>query len=166
MKTLKAQFIQLRRWTYGASDIAFIMEKGFFKKNKVRRSDLIPKVLRLLEGHVHWAVGAILLASAAFIPALLNPESYVANILPVTVSRIQTIGLIGVFVSLFVCLKTLPPRPLRYKRHRTIFMVLQWLYLPITNIVYASFAALYSQTRLMFGKYLTKFDVTVKVVKK
>jgi len=44
--------------------------------------------------------------------------------------------------------------------------VLQWLYLPITNIVYASFAALYSQTRLMFGKYLTKFDVTTKTVKK
>lgn len=166
IKTLKAQFIQLRRWTYGVSDVAYIMDKGFFKKNKVPKSDLIPKVLRHLEGHVHWAVGAILLASAAFIPALLNPESYVANILPVTVSRIQTIGLVGVFVSLFVCLKTLPPRPLRYKRHRNIFMILQWLYLPITNIVYASFAALYSQTRLMFGKYLTKFDVTVKAVKK
>lgn len=166
LKTLKAQFVQLRRWTYGASDVAYIVDKGFFRKNKVRRLDLIPKVLRHLEGHVHWAVGAILLASAAFIPALLNPESYVANILPVTVSRIQTIGLVGVFASLFVCLKTLPPRPLRYRRHRTIFMVLQWLYLPVTNIVYASFAALYSQTRLMFGKYLTKFDVTVKAVKK
>ncbi|MGH7157751.1 MAG: hypothetical protein ACREGD_01585 [Candidatus Saccharimonadales bacterium] len=166
MKTLKAQFIQLRRWTYGASDVAYIVDKGFYRKNKIRRSDLIPKVLRHLEGHVHWAVGAILLASAAFIPALLNPESYVANILPVTVSRIQTVGLIGVFASLFVCLKTLPPRPLRYRRHRTIFIVLQWLYLPVTNIVYASFAALYSQTRLMFGKYLTKFDVTVKAVKK
>lgn len=166
LKTLKAQFIQLRRWTYGASDVAYIASKGFFHKNKVSRADLIPKFLRLLEGHVHWAVGAILLASAAFIPALLNPESYVANILPVTVSRIQTIGLIGVLASLFVCLKTLPPRPLRYKRHRSIFMVVQWLYLPVTNIAYGAFAALYSQTRLMFGKYLTKFDVTVKAVKK
>lgn len=166
LKTLKAQFIQLRRWTYGASDVAYIASKGFLHKNKVPRSDLVPKFLRLLEGHVHWAVGAILLASAAFIPALLNPESYIANVLPVTVSRIQTVGLIGVLASLFVCLKTLPPRPLRYKRHRSIFMVLQWLYLPITNIAYGSFAALYSQTRLMFGKYLTKFDVTVKAVKK
>ncbi len=166
LKTLKAQFVQLRRWTYGASDFAYIVSKGFFHKNKVPRADLVPKTLRHLEGHVHWAVGAILLASAAFVPAFLNPESYIANMLPVTVSRIQTIGLVGVFASLFVCLKTLPPRPLRYKRHRTIFMVIQWLYLPITNIAYASFAALYSQTRLMFGKYLTKFDVTTKAVKK
>lgn len=166
LKTLKAQFIQLRRWTYGASDVAFIANMGFFRKNKIPKSDLIPKFLRMLEGHVHWAVGAILLAFAAFIPALLNPESYIANVLPVTVNRIQTVGLIGVLASLFVSLKTLPPRPLRYKRHRNVLMVLQWLYLPITNIAYGSFAALYSQTRLMFGKYLTRFDVTVKVVKK
>jgi hypothetical protein len=33
-------------------------------------------------------------------------------------------------------------------------------------IVYQSFAAFYSQTRLMFGKYMEKFDVTRKVVKK
>jgi hypothetical protein len=74
--------------------------------------------------------------------------------------------LVGVLASLFVALKTLPPRPLRYKRHRTIFMLLQWLYLPITTIAYGSLAALYSQTRLMFGWYLTKFDVTDKAVKK
>jgi hypothetical protein len=111
-------------------------------------------------------VGAILLTTAAFIPALIDPESYAAYQLPITVSRIQTIGLIGVVVSLFISLKTLPPRPLRYKRHRSVFMVLQWLYLPITTIAFGSFAALNSQTRLMFKWYLTKFDVTAKAVKK
>jgi cellulose synthase/poly-beta-1,6-N-acetylglucosamine synthase-like glycosyltransferase len=166
LKTIKAQFYQLRRWTYGASDVAYIANQGFFKKNKIPKFDLITKFLRLLEGHVSWAVGAILLATAAFIPALVNPESYTANQLPITVSRIQTIGLVGVLVSLFVSLKTLPPRPLRYKRHRSIFMVLQWLYLPITTIAFGSFAALNSQTRLMFRWYLTKFDVTAKAVKK
>jgi len=165
-KTIKAQFQQLRRWTYGASDFPFIVSNGFFRKNKVPRADLIAKTLRHLEGHVHWAVGAILLALAAFIPTLLNPESYIAYMLPTTVSRIQTIGLVGIFASLFVALKTLPPRPLRYKRHRTIFMVLQWFYLPITNIVFSSLAALNSQTRLMFKRYLTVFDATEKSVKK
>lgn len=166
LKTLKAQFIQLRRWTYGASDVAYIATKGFFQKNKVPKLDLIPKLLRHIEGHVHWAVGSILLAAAAFVPVLFNPNDYMANMLPLTVSRIQTVGLVGIFASLFVCLKTLPPRPERYKKHRTIFMVLQWLYLPVTNIVYASFAALYSQTRLMLGRYLTYFDTTEKAVKK
>lgn len=168
IKTLRAQFIQLRRWTYGASDVAYIAHQGFLTKNKISKTDLMSKFFRLLEGHVSWASGALLLAFAAFIPALLNPttQEVAAYELPIIVSRIQTIGLVGVLASLFVALKTLPPRPLRYKRHRSLFMILQWLYLPITNIAYGSVAALNSQTRLMFKRYLTKFDVTDKSVKK
>ncbi len=166
IRTLKAQFVQLRRWTYGASDIAYIANQGFFKKNKVPRLNLIAKFLRTLEGHVTWASGAIILAFAAFVPILIDPNNIAANELPVIVGRIQTIGLLGALASVFIALKTLPTRPLRYKRHRTIFMILQWVYLPVTTIVYGSFAALYSQTRLMFGWYLTKFDVTEKAVKK
>jgi hypothetical protein len=165
-KTLRAQFVQLRRWTYGASDIAYIAHYGFFRKNKVPKADLIAKFLRILEGHVSWASGALILAFAAFIPLLVDPQDYAANQLPLTVSRIQTAGLIGIMISLFVALKTLPPRPLRYKRHRSLFMILQWVYLPVTSIAYGALAALNSQTRLMFGWYLTKFDVTQKTVKK
>ncbi len=166
LKTLKAQFIQLRRWTYGASDIAYIANQGFFKKSKVPKFDMTVKFFRTLEGHVSWAAGSLLLAFAAFIPVLINPQNYAANELPLIVSRIQTFGLVGILSSLFVALKTLPPRPQRYKRHRSLFMLLQWAYLPITTIAYGSLAALYSQTRLMFGWYLTKFDVTEKAVKK
>ncbi len=166
LKTIKAQFKQLRRWTYGASDIAYIVNQGFIKKNKVPRADLTFKFLRTLEGHVNWAAGSLLLAFAAFIPLLINPQSYTANVLPLIVSRIQTFGLLGISSSLFVALKTLPPRPTRYKRHRSLFMLLQWIYLPLTTIAFGSFAALNSQTRLMFGWYLTKFDVTQKSVKK
>lgn len=165
-RTLKAQFIQLRRWTYGASDIAYIAHMGFFRKNKVPKADLIAKFFRLLEGHVTWAAGAILLVYAAFIPSFLHPESYVANQVPLLARTIQTFGMVGLFATMFIALKTLPPRPPRYKKHRTIFMVLQWAYLPVTNILYGSTAAFYSQTRLMFKKYLTKFDVTEKAVKK
>jgi len=166
IKTLKAQFLQLRRWTYGASDVAYIAYEGFFKKNNIPKRQVLAKFLRTLEGHVSWASGALLLAFAAFIPVLFNPENIAAYQLPLTVSRIQTVGLFGVLASLFVSLKTLPPRPLRYKRHRSIFMVLQWVYLPVTTIAFGSLAALNSQTRLMFGWYLTKFDVTDKAVKK
>jgi cellulose synthase/poly-beta-1,6-N-acetylglucosamine synthase-like glycosyltransferase len=164
IKTLKAQFIQLRRWTYGASDIAYIANQGFFKRNNAPRLDVIFKFLRTLEGHVTWAVGSLLLAFAAFIPVLFNPQNYAANELPLIVSRIQTVGLVGALASLYVALRTLPPRPARYKRHRSLFMLLQWIYLPVTTIAYGSFAAIYSQTRLMFGWYISKFDVTEKAV--
>jgi hypothetical protein len=163
-KTLKAQFVQYRRWTWGASDVAYVATKGFFSKNKVPLHDLIPKFWRLLEGHVTWAVGPIISLLAGFIPALMHPQSFAANVLPQILSRIQTFALLGLLATLFICFKTLPPKPERYKRHRSLFMVLQWVYMPVTGLVYNSFAALYSQTRLMLGKYIDKFDVTEKAV--
>jgi len=163
-KTLKAQFIQLRRWTYGASDVAYVVDKGFFHKNHVPRFDLIAKVARLTEGHVTWAVAPILTLVGGFIPVLFYPHNFTANLLPTIVSRIQTFALLGGLVTIFLCLKTLPPKPERYRRHRTLFMIIQWVYLPVVTIVYNSFAAIYSQTRLAFGRYIDTFDVTDKAV--
>lgn len=166
-KTLKAQFVQLRRWAWGASDIAYVAEKGFFSPNKVPKIDLIFKFARLLEGHITWAVAPLILAFSAFIPRLLNPRDigstgFATDQLPHLISSIQTTAMIGIFVTLFLSLKMLPPKPARYKRRRSALMVVQWVLLPFTTIIYNSLAALYSQTRLMFGNYLDKFDVTDK----
>ncbi len=164
IKTLKAQFIQLRRWSYGVSDVAYIADKGFFHKNSIPKFDVLTKFLRTLEGHVTWATGTLLIYFAAFIPSLLHPQSLAANELPIVVSQVQRYGIIGLAASLYVCLITLPPRPARYKRHRSVLMLVQWIFLPVTSIVYGSLAAFNSQTRLMFKRYLSKFDVTEKAV--
>jgi hypothetical protein len=164
LRTLRAQFIQLRRWTYGVSDVAYIAQKGFLSDSKAPKLDVLAKFLRALEGHVTWATGTLLVFIAAFIPPLLHPQSFAANELPLIVSRIQRIGLIGLLASVYVCLVTLPPRPARYKRHRSVLMVLQWVLAPVSGICYGSLAAFNSQTRLMFRRYLSKFDVTEKAV--
>lgn len=163
-RTIRTQFLQLRRWTYGASDIAYIIDKGFFHKNKVPRLGLWARTLRSIEGHVTWASGPILVFVGGFVPALVHPQNLAANELPIIVSHIQTIALLFLFATIFICFKTLPPKPARYKRHRTIFMVLQWAYLPITAIAFNALAAYNSQTRLMFARYIDKFDVTDKAV--
>lgn len=164
LRTLKAQFIQLRRWTYGASDVAYVADKLFYTKNKVPKGDAISKWFRLLEGHVTWATGTILVFGAAFIPPLVHPHSIGALELPLIVSRFQRVGIVFLLASVYVSLVTLPPRPARYKRHRSILMLLQWVLAPVTAIGYGSVAAFYSQTRLMFGWYISKFDVTEKAV--
>ena len=164
-KTLKSQFVQMRRWAYGASDIAYVIEKGWFTPNKIPVADKWMKLWRLMEGHISWATAPLILAFAALIPAFFNPNDYTSNQLPLLASRIQTIALFGILITFSLGLKTLPPKPARYKKHRTIWMVLQWVYLPLTSIIYSSFAAIYSQTRLLFGKYMEVFDVTEKAVK-
>lgn len=165
-RTLKAQFVQLRRWAWGASDIAFVVTKAFFRRNKISLYDRIAKTLRLVEGHLSWATAPPILLFSAFIPVLFNPEDIAANQLPNIASTIQRVAMIGLAITLFLSLKALPPKPLRYKRRRTILMVLQWGILPLTTLAYSATSALYSQTRLALGKYLDKFDVTEKAVKK
>lgn len=161
-KTVKAQFVQLRRWTYGASDIAFIADKGFWQKNKIPKVDVLAKLLRTLEGHVGWATSALMIWFIGFVPALFHPDSQPALELPVMISRVQRIGIVGLLATIYVCLVTLPPRPARYKRHHSVFMVTQWIFLPVTSIGFGSVAAFNSQTRLMFKKYLSRFDITEK----
>lgn len=164
-RTLKAQFIQIRRWAWGASDVPYVIHKGFFEKNSVPRRDMIAKTFRLMEGHLSWATAPLILLFSAFIPVLFNPEDIAANQLPNIASSVQRLAMVGIVITLFLSLKALPPKPARYKNHRTIFMVLQWVYLPLTTVIYSAFSALYSQTRLFLGKYLDKFDVTEKAVR-
>ena len=164
-KTLKAQFIQLRRWMYGASDIPYIASHVFSKKRTVPFIPAFVWFIRALDGYVTAASVSIIVAVGGWVPLLLNSEAYrdiVAHQLPDAISIIQRVALVGLLLMVFLALKMLPPRPARYKRHRTIGMVLQWFLMPVAAIVFLSFAALNAQARLFFGRYLTKFDVTKK----
>ena len=165
VKTLKAQFIQLRRWAYGASDVPYVATRVFNKKRNVPLLSGIGQLIVLIDGHLTLATVAILVAVGGWVPLFINNQAYhdvVAHQLPDTISFVQRIALIGLFITVFLAFKMLPPRPERYKRHRTLGMLLQWFLMPVTAIGYSASAALYSQTRLLFGKYLTKFDVTSK----
>lgn len=168
-RTLKAQFVQVRRWAYGASDIPYVATRGFRKDRSVPFWDFIGKFVRLVDSHVSWATVALITALGAWAPLFFGNEadkSIVAHQLPVIASWAQRVAMIGLVVSIFFAMRLLPPRPERYKRHRNIFMLLQWVYMPVTSIAYGSLAAFYAQTRLALGKYLDKFDVTEKAVKK
>ena len=164
-KTLKAQFIQTRRWAYGASDVPYVASRVFTKDREVSFGSGVGHLIRLIDGNVTLATTAILVAFGGWIPLLVNPEaarSFTAHQLPNTVSSIQQIAMIGLFITIFVSFKILPPRPERYKKRRSFGMLIQWVLMPFTAIAYSASSALYSQGRLLFGKYIDKFDVTEK----
>jgi len=164
-KTLKAQFLQLRRWAYGASDVPYVAVRLFTHNRNVPLIGGFARLLRLLDGHVTLASVSILVAVGGWVPLFLNSEadrSVAAHQLPDVVSTIQQIALVGLIITIFLAFKMLPPRPERYKRTRTFWMLAQWVLMPVTAILYSSTAALYSQGRLFLGKYLDKFDVTDK----
>lgn len=167
-RTLKAQWVQLRRWDYGASDVAYVGSYMFSKERTVKLSSLLPKFIRLLDGHVTLAAMAPIVAFGGWVPLIFHYDTrdLLSHNLPMVVSRIQTIAAIGLFISLLLSLRMLPERPARYKKSRRIWMAVQWIMAPVIAIAYSSFCAFYSQTRLMLALYMEKFDVTEKVVKK
>lgn len=169
-KTVKAQFVQVRRWYYGASDVAYVGSRLFVKRSERLMPfwQLFPKFWRLLDGHVTLAILAPIVAFGGWVPMIMNlsAHSMITYNVPNIVSVVETFASIGLIVSILVSLKMLPKRPAKYKKGKTVFMILQWVLMPVTSILYQSLAAFYAQTRLMLGKYMEKFDVTKKVVKK
>ncbi len=164
-KTLKAQFIQLRRWAYGASDIPYVASLVLTKKRTVPFGPAIARLIRLIDSHVTLASVAILISFGGWIPLMINSESVrsvAAHQLPDVISILQRFMMIGLFITIFLAFRMLPPRPERYRRHRTVGMLLQWVLMPVTSVLYSALSALNAQTRLATGKYLDKFDVTDK----
>ena len=169
-KTVKAQFIQVRRWYYGASDVAYVGNQLFAQRDKrvIPFKQLFPKFLRLLDGHVTLAIMAPIITFGGWVPMIMNLSSHdmVVYNLPNIVSVVETIASIGLLVTVLVSLRMLPKRPAKYRKGKSIFMIIQWILMPITSVLYQSIAAFYAQTRLMLGLYMEKFDVTKKVIKK
>ena len=166
-RTLKAQFIQLRRWAYGASDVPYVATHLFNKSRNVAFWPGFARLVRLIDSHVTLASVAILAAVGGWAPLLFNSQSarsIAAHQLPEVMAGVQQVAAIGIFITVFFTFKMLPPRPARYRRRRNVWMLLQWLWMPITSVIYSSASAFVSQTALLLGRYFDKFDVTEKAV--
>lgn len=167
LKTFRVQFLQLRRWAWGVSDFQYVVRNSI-KHQEIPWNQKLPHIGRLFESHFSWATAPLILTFVAWLPLYLNRQfSYqaLAHNLPIITSRILTLASVTIVITIFISLISLPPKPARYRGTRFIGMLLQWVLLPVTSMVFSAFAAINAQTRLMFGKYL-EFYVTEKVTKK
>jgi len=168
IRTTRAQFKQIRRWTYGASDVAYVATRAFFMKSKVPKFDAVAKFWRLLESHIGWATSAPLILLSGWLPLFLNKQAnhnIIAQRLPNIVSSINTIALVALLFVVYIGIATLPQRPLYQRRRRAFGFLWQWVLTPVVGVVFNSVAAINSQAHLAFRRYIGTFDVTEKQVK-
>lgn len=169
IRTLRVQFVQLRRWAYGASDVAYVGYRLFPRKR--RNCPFWTGLLQfayLLGQQVARAALPIIVPLGGWALMLCGSETVlrVSERVPAVVNFLQNITMSGnVLISFFVSYKVLPPRPSYCERRRTLWMLLQWMLVPALLIFYGSLSAYVAQTHLIFGKYLDKFDVTEKTFK-
>lgn len=162
--TIKEQYLQKKRWSWGVSDIPYVMEHTF-KDKKIHWVDRWANALILWESHISWSTASLVLATSSWLPLVLNPDfkqTVMAFYFPIIYSRLLTIAWIGMIITLTISTLLAPARRGKKPTERIIWdWILTPIILPITNILFSSFPALHSQTLLMIGKKL-EYRVTVK----
>lgn len=163
-QTLKNIYKQQKRWAYGVGDIAYVFF-AFLKNRKIPLSQKVVRGWELVEGHWSWATTSLLLFSLGWLPIVLGgadfTQSMMSYSLPKLASRIMTLAMIGIVLSIYVSMMFLPPRPPDYGKSKYFIFALSWVFLPTIMVFFSAIPALEAQTRWLFGRYMG-FWVTPK----
>ena len=165
--SLKAQYVQNRRWAWGVTDISFALTRFLEIRKKIPIAAFVARFIRAVEQHVLWPVNWWLITLGAVLPPLLNSSFRYTTLgfyLPRVSSFILTLCAVFFFFVIVVDYLMKPPRPEYFKKGLLPLTVVQYILLPITAFFFSALPGMDAHTRLLFGKRL-EYKVTEKVVK-
>jgi hypothetical protein len=174
-RSLVNLYKQQRRWAWGVEHFPYMLwhfSRGTLKTDQGEIQ--VPKIpfwkrfkylWNLGEGMYSWATSPILIFILSKLPLWVGEEKIGTmaffQTAPIILQWLLTAAMIGMFVSAILFLFLLPPRPKQKSPFKLVLMILQWVLLPVSLILFGSVPATEAQTRLMLGKYLG-FWVTEK----
>ncbi|MFZ6036114.1 MAG: glycosyltransferase family 2 protein [Patescibacteria group bacterium] len=163
-QSLKNQYIQQRRWAYGVENFPYMIW-NFGRNSRMPFIQKFRYMFNQLEGVYSWATAPILIFIMGQLPIwLANHRQYpdlLSQSAPHLLQLLMSAAMLGLLTQAVLGATLLPKRPSRHNRWKYIFMIVQWVFIPVTLIGWGAIPALDAQTRLMLGKYLG-FDVTQK----
>ena len=166
-KTMRAQYLQMRRWAWGVEHFPYLVVTGL-QDRKIGWYKKFVEAWRIIDGHFSWATVSIFIMLSGWYPFIANSNfstSPLSYYLPFWASKIVTFAMVGLLISMIISFLMLPPKPPRYGKWSVFEMFVMWLLVIFNSSLFGSLPALESQTRMMFGWYLG-FWVTDKKVKK
>ena len=155
---------QHRRWTYGAENVAYILFASIHNKQvsfiqKIRAASV------QIEGFWSLSTHPLILFAVGWLPLFIGGRDFSATVLsynlPVVARTFLTAAMIGLIISGITAMALVPKRPAEYTRWKSLLLMLQWILVPFTMVVFSAIPGLESQLRLMAGRYLG-FWVTPK----
>jgi len=159
--TVKNVYRQQRRWAWGVENFpytAFGFLKNSAKGGKMPFKTKLYYIFNMIEGYWSWSTNAIFIFALGWLPIILGGREFnnlvLAYNLPTITRLIMIFAMVGLVTSAIISMQLLPPRPAHYGKLRTASMILQWVLVPVTIILFGSIPALDAQTRLMLGKYM------------
>jgi len=155
-KSLFALYKQLRRWAWGAENFPF-MAMAFSADKQMPFMTKVRWLFKQLEGAYTWATAPMLIFILGYLPFWVAPEQFRSFALfqntPFTLEWLMRFSMVGLFLSAALALTLLPPRPKKLSRPYAYgIMILQWILLPVTFVLFGAIPAIDAQTRLMLGK--------------
>ncbi|KPJ71802.1 hypothetical protein AMJ50_00515 [Parcubacteria bacterium DG_74_3] len=157
IQTIINQYKQQRRWAWGVENIPYLLY-GFFKNKKIPLYEKFRHSVVVLEGFWSWATSALLIFFLGWLPLVLGGQEFNITLLsynlPRLTSNLMSLAMIGMIIGAIISMSILPPRPPRYGKWKTFSLIFQWLFLPLTLIIFGALPALEAQTRLMLGRHL------------
>lgn len=164
LKSLKNLYFQQRRWAWGAENIPFLLW-SFRKHPQISWWKKMVILFHEWEGKWSWGVVAIIITLLGRLPLWLAGGEVRQSALffntPHVLEILMSLAMFGLFMSAIMSMLILPPRPEGYRPHKYLYMILQWILLPVSLVFFSSFPCIDATTRLMLGKYLG-FNVSVK----
>lgn len=165
-RTVKSQYKQLRRWSWGCTDVEYVIPE-MIKNKKIPLLEKIRKTGYLILNHLFWAGGPLMMLFIGFIPGLISSidQSLAAFTVPIATSVIFTILVSTVVIPSLLSIHIMR-RYVEFKWHHYIINFFQWLALPFLTLTMFSIPAIESQIRLFFNKRIDGFDTTQKMERK
>lgn len=162
--SLKNLYLQQRRWAWGTENISYLLWQ-FRTHPSIRWLDRAAVLFHEWEGKWSWAMVTILITILGRLPLWLADSAVRQSALffnaPHILEILMWLAMVGLLVSTVMSMLILPPRPAEHRRHRYLFMVLQWLLVPVSLLLFSSLPCLDAVTHLMLGRYLG-FNVSAK----
>jgi cellulose synthase/poly-beta-1,6-N-acetylglucosamine synthase-like glycosyltransferase len=164
--TMKNLYKQQRRWAWGSENISYMMD-GFARDPKILGGKKRYWSFNVIEGFHSWATNALMIFALGWLPLLLGGRHFGASLLSYSLPRITrwiiSLSMVGIAGSAVLSILLLPRRPGGHTVTDYFLYFLQWVFMPVTLIIFGAFPAVEAQTRLMLGgKYRLGFWVTPK----
>lgn len=166
-KTVGNLYKQQRRWGWGVENVPYLIFNAAKRWRQMPKRNVIGRIFTQVYGFHSWATNALIIAVIGWLPLFIGGESFNATVLsgnlPVITRTLMTMAMGGLVLSAIISMLLLPKRPGGFRFPHYATMLLQWLILPISIIIFGSIPALESQTRLALdGRWRLGFWVTPK----
>ncbi len=166
-QTIKSLYKQQRRWAWGSENVPYLIFNVIkrWSQLKIKKGQTLRHIWIQIYGFHSWATSALILGVIGWFPIIFGGSKFNDSVvflnLPTTTQRLMTLAMSGLVLTSILSSIMLPKRPKNFGFINNLKLVVEWIFVPISVIVFGAIPCLDAQIRLMMGKYMG-FWVTPK----